>query len=426
MLFILGIQFIRPKIETPPVSADVAVPDSVKEILANACYDCHSNETRLSWFDKITPANWLVAKDIREGRKVLNFSEWDKLAKDRQKGILFESLNHMHYKTMPLRDYIFMHPGAKIDSVEINSLQSYLKALLLISAPDTLKSKAWDDQYAKWIHKETTPQNSKPSPNGIGFMPDYKNWVAVSSTDRSDDGRLRIITANGIAINAIKNKNTNPWPDGSAFAKIAWTQVFDSSGIIHAGEFKQVAFMIKDKKKYSSTGGWGFAQWEDGTLLMPHGKDVLFAQGCINCHKPMKENDFVFTMPVKLETTPALEDKVICSLVNGEEHTMSTLYGNDIAARFARAHSGNNYPAGATLTLVTWFQKEDSHWFGAKIPGVIKSIEKLLFIEPGNERVQPAYEEYAGASLKKIETNNLKDVNGRVNFILSQRASVLP
>ncbi len=127
----------------------------------------------------------------------------------------------------------------------------------------------------------------------------------------------------------------------------------------------------------------------------------------------MKENDFVFTMPVKLETTPALEDKVICSFVNREEHTMSTLYGNDIATKFARAHSVNNYPAGAVLTLVTWFQKEDSHWFGAKIPGVIKSIEKLLFIESGNERVQPVYEEYEGASLKKIETNNLKDVNER-------------
>ncbi len=154
MLFFLGIQFIKPGIENPAVTADIVVPDSIKQILKNACYDCHSNETKLSWFDKITPANWLVAKDIREGRKVLNFSEWDKLAKDRQKGILFESLNHIQYKAMPLRDYIFMHPKAKIDTTEINSLQAYLKTLLLIPAVDTLKSKAWNDQYKNGYMKK--------------------------------------------------------------------------------------------------------------------------------------------------------------------------------------------------------------------------------------------------------------------------------
>ena len=105
---------------------------------------------------------------------------------------------------------------------------------------------------------------------------------------------------------------------------------------------------------------------------------------------------------------------------------MSTLYGNGIAADFARTHADDKYPAGSVLTLTTWNQRKDLHWFGANIPGEMKAIEKILFIESGNGIAQPAYEQYAGVSLKKIETNNLKDVNDRMNFILSQRASVLP
>ena len=112
---------------------------------------------------------------------------------------------------------------------------------------------------------------------------------------------------------AIKTNHINLWPNGSDSAKIARMQVVDSSGNIHAGEFKQVAFMIKDKDKYSSTLGWEFAQWVNGTQLEPYGKNVLFTTKCVNCHKPIKNNDFVFTMPLNLKTEHALEDKVICS-----------------------------------------------------------------------------------------------------------------
>jgi hypothetical protein len=44
----IGIQFIRPELNNPPATADLAAPPEVKQILKNSCYDCHSNETRLS------------------------------------------------------------------------------------------------------------------------------------------------------------------------------------------------------------------------------------------------------------------------------------------------------------------------------------------------------------------------------------------
>jgi len=72
----------------------------------------------------------------------------------------------------------------------------------------------------------------------------------------------------------------------------------DSDGEIHTGAFRQIEYMIKNDKKYADTKGWGFARFK--TLKMiPYGKTAMFTTECVNCHRPMKDNDFVFTQPVK-------------------------------------------------------------------------------------------------------------------------------
>ena len=58
----VAIQFVRPAISGPPPSADLATPPAVKQIRRNSCYNCHSNEARLAWFDRIATAYWLVAR----------------------------------------------------------------------------------------------------------------------------------------------------------------------------------------------------------------------------------------------------------------------------------------------------------------------------------------------------------------------------
>jgi hypothetical protein len=52
------------------------VPDDVKHILAKACNDCHSNNTRYPWYSKIQPVDWWLHKHIVEGKKGLNFDEY--------------------------------------------------------------------------------------------------------------------------------------------------------------------------------------------------------------------------------------------------------------------------------------------------------------------------------------------------------------
>jgi len=89
-----------------------------------------------------------------------------------------------------------------------------------------------------------------------------------------------------------------PWPDGAAFAKVAWEAVPDGNGGLRPGKFVQVEFMVKDAQKYASTAGWGWGRWR-GMDLQPYGKDAHFTHECVGCHTPVQGNDFVFTQPVE-------------------------------------------------------------------------------------------------------------------------------
>jgi hypothetical protein len=293
----VGIQFIRPALTNPPVTAELQAPPEVKEILRNSCYSCHSNETRLPWFDKVVPAFWIVTSDVREARRHLNFSEIGKLPAAQQKGFLFEAVNQIQMGAMPLPSYLRVHPNAAVTPEQLAVLRNYLAPSDTATAP-TADTSAADEQYGKWVATSETVLNVQPEPNGVAFLPDYKNWKAISSTDRYDNHTMRVILGNDVAVKAIAEGHINPWPDGTAFAKVAWLQQPDGKGVAHTGAFVQVEFMIRDGKKYADTAGWGWGRWR-GTDLKPYGKDATFTNECVSCHAPVSKNDYVYTMPIK-------------------------------------------------------------------------------------------------------------------------------
>ena len=78
----------------------------------------------------------------------------------------------------------------------------------------------------------------------------------------------------------------------------------------------------------------------------------------------------------------------------------------------AKAGPGHGYSPGASLSLVTWVEKEDPHWFGGNIPDKVQSVEKVTFDQNG----KPAY----------AVTEGTAPAGDRLGFILGQRASVMP
>jgi Cytochrome P460 len=134
---------------------------------------------------------------------------------------------------------------------------------------------------------------------GVKIPPGYRDWRLISvAHEEGDLNDLRAILGNDVAIKAYREGKL-PFPDGTIIARLAWSyvpseennKVFGRPQSFVAGPPKNgVQFMVKDSRKYASTGGWGFAQFNDGK---PAAEAVH--KTCFSCHEPAKARDFVFT-----------------------------------------------------------------------------------------------------------------------------------
>jgi hypothetical protein len=184
--------------------------------------------------------------------------------------------------------------------------------------------------------------------------------------------------------------------------------------------------MICDSKKYASTKNWGWARWRTAKLT-PYGKNATFPEECVGCHTPVRDDDYVYTI-VNRNIAPAgnlpwnpLQGKVITAAVDSPGGSMSILFGNDVAIQHARAGSQGSYPPGSVVALVTWTQRDDAHWFGARIPDQVKSVEFVTATAGPNNRPQYSYEAYEGTPL--VRKTAAED---RTAYLLGLRAAVLP
>jgi hypothetical protein len=137
------------------------------------------------------------------------------------------------------------------------------------------------------------------SPVFDGKIPSgYRDWRLISvAHEEGNLNDLRAVLGNDIAIKAYREGKL-PFPDGAIIARLAWNyvpseennKVFGRSQSFVAGTATNVQFMVKDSIKYAATGGWGFAQFDDGKPV-----DAVGLSGCYACHVPVRDRDFVFT-----------------------------------------------------------------------------------------------------------------------------------
>jgi hypothetical protein len=121
----LAVQFIPIKQDNSPVTGDIEAPAAVKAVLRKACYNCHSNETTWPWYTHIAPGSWLITWDVDRGRKLMNFSHWDKYDAE-QKGFYNSQIYQMvSTKQMPPVQYMILHPEARLDSAMLMALKQW-------------------------------------------------------------------------------------------------------------------------------------------------------------------------------------------------------------------------------------------------------------------------------------------------------------
>ncbi|HYO83261.1 MAG TPA: cytochrome P460 family protein [Bryobacteraceae bacterium] len=129
--------------------------------------------------------------------------------------------------------------------------------------------------------------------------PGYRDWRLISvAREEGTLDDIRAILGNDKAIKAYR-EGKQPFPDGTIIARIAWSyepspennKVFGRPQSFVAGHPKNgVQFMIKDSRKYTSTGGWGFAQFDGGKSV-----DEATLKTCLPCHQAVAARDLVFT-----------------------------------------------------------------------------------------------------------------------------------
>lgn len=104
------------------------VPPEVREVLENKCIDCHSETTHWPVYSRIAPASWLVEHDVFEGRNHLNLSRWQEYGSESQIDLLTKIGSEARSGEMPVRQYLLLHPKARLTTEEQQLLYDWARA----------------------------------------------------------------------------------------------------------------------------------------------------------------------------------------------------------------------------------------------------------------------------------------------------------
>ena len=127
----------------------------------------------------------------------------------------------------------------------------------------------------------------------------FEDWATVAVSQAGDV--ITVILANPAMIKAYRAGvpgNGKPFPDGSKMAKIHWNKKQSAEApdpTTVPDTLHDIDFMVRDSKRFSKTGNWGYAQFNydaasDTFTPEGSGSDCGFA-----CHTIVKAKDYVFT-----------------------------------------------------------------------------------------------------------------------------------
>ena len=125
----------------------------------------------------------------------------------------------------------------------------------------------------------------------------FRNWyhvntmvIAKGSPLFEAMGGMHNVYVNSIGETALKQGG--PFPDETAFL-VDLHEFTISDGSYVEGPRKATAIMLKDKKKYASTGGWGWQAWAGGDPAKPIVTDAT--KQCFECHQARNDRDYVYS-----------------------------------------------------------------------------------------------------------------------------------
>ncbi len=124
LVLLLAIQVLPVKRDNAPITgaqtiyAAEPMPQQVRTVLQHSCSNCHSEETRWPWYSYVAPVSWMVAHDVHDARKNMNFSRWASYTPAKQEDKLEEICEQIMNGDMPDRKYALFHREARPTQAE--------------------------------------------------------------------------------------------------------------------------------------------------------------------------------------------------------------------------------------------------------------------------------------------------------------------
>jgi mono/diheme cytochrome c family protein len=117
--------------EDPRPTRQVRFADgNTQRLFDGACADCHSDHTSWPLYSDVAPISWLVQRDVDDGRRVMNLSEWD-----RPQPELGEVQETILEGGMPPLQYKLAHGGGRLSAAEKRQLAAGFRALFASRPP---------------------------------------------------------------------------------------------------------------------------------------------------------------------------------------------------------------------------------------------------------------------------------------------------
>ncbi len=154
---------------------------------------------------------------------------------------------------------------------------------------------------ASGVARSTQDRYTVQLPGGVPFADfrGYGDWQLISSS-KTDD-RLKVILGNPTIIAAYKSGipgNGKPFPEGSKIAKVQWKpkKSTEAPFVVDVPDtLADLFFMEKDTKRFPTTGGWGYAQFDYDPASATFTADKAGTPTCgQTCHVAVKAKDYVF------------------------------------------------------------------------------------------------------------------------------------
>jgi cytochrome c len=116
-----------PRTAQPSIMERAPVPLEVRDLLIAKCADCHSAQTHVPIYGRFAPIAWLMERDIIQGRRRMNLSEWDAYSEDQRETLKAKIVEEAKAHKMPLPQYRIIHWNSGLSSAEIQALAQWAR-----------------------------------------------------------------------------------------------------------------------------------------------------------------------------------------------------------------------------------------------------------------------------------------------------------